>query len=239
METQRSFQFVLVTTALIVATAAASLPVSATEGTIADECVVTGTHGGIYPQRVNRAVNPADVLISDLHKAEVQLNGGAVASARGILTSSRDYFRNLQFMKVEAERALHHINRSDESDDNGAGMSPRDWIGIYSSLDEMEVYAPEVADDTRESLKQAQKHATTGDIQRIAETLKAVITEVPYSLQPGQPIDRQILLALELLGENEPDIATAKSVMEDALNRLIIIDQATTAQAKYRMNDCA
>jgi len=238
METQRSFQFVLVATALIVATAATSLPVSATEGTIADECVVTGTQGGIYPQRVNRAVNPADVLINDLRKAEVQLNNGAVSRARSILTSSRGYSRNLQFMKEETERALQYINRSDESNDNGAGLLPRDWVGIYSSLDEMEVYAPKVAEDTRERLEQAQKHATTGDIQKTAETLKAVVTGLLYSLLPGQPIDRQILLALELLGENQPDIATAKSVVEDALNRLIVIDQTTTAQANYRMNNC-
>jgi hypothetical protein len=232
METQRSFQFVLVATALIVAAAATSLPVSATEGTIADECVVTGTHGGIYPQRVNRAANPADVLVNDLRKAEVQLNNGAVARARSILTSSRDYIRNLQFMKVETDRALQYINRSGESNDNGTGISPRDWVGIYSSLDEMEVYAPQVAEDAQKSLKQAQKHATTGDIQRIAETLKAVVTEVPYSLQPGQPIDRQILLALELLGENEPDIATARSVVENAINRLMVVVEAPAASAE-------
>jgi len=238
METQRSFQFVLAATALIVATAATSLPVSATQGTIADECVTTGTQGGIYPQRVNRAVSPADVLINDLRKAEVQLNNGAVARARSILTSSRDYARNLQFMKEETERALEYINRSGESNGNGPGLLPGDWVGIYSSLDEMEVYAPKVAEDTRERLEQAQKHATSGDIRKAAETLKAVVTGVPYSLQPGQPIDRQILLALELLGENQPDIATAKSVVEDALNRLMVVDQTSTAQAKYRMNDC-
>jgi hypothetical protein len=232
METQRSFQFVLVTTALIVAAATTSLPVSATEGTIADGCVVTGTHGGIYPQRVNRAVSPADVLINDLRRAEVQLNNGAVARARSILTSSRDYIRNLQFMKVETGRALQYINRSGESSDNGAGISPREWVGIYSSLDEMEVYAPEVAEDARKRLKQAQMHATTGDIHRTAETLKAVDTEVPYSLQPGQPIDRQIVLALELLGENQPDIATARSVVENVLNRLIVVDETTAASAR-------
>jgi hypothetical protein len=238
METQRSFQFVLVTTALIVATAATSLPVSATEGTIADECVVTGNQDGIYPQRVNRAVNPADVLINDLRKAEVQLNNGAVARARSILTSSRDYSRNLQLMKDETGRAIQYINRSNESNDNGAGLFPGDWVGIYSSLDEMEVYAPKLAQDTRERLEQAEKHATRGDIQKTAGTLKTVVTGVPNSLLPGQPIDRQILLALEFLGENQPDIATAKSIVEDALNRLIVVDQATTAQAKYHMNDC-
>jgi len=237
METQRSFQFVLVATALIVATAAISLPVSATQGTTADECVATGTQDGIYPQRVNRAVNPADVLINDLRKAEVQLNNGAVSRARSILTSSRDYSRNLQLMKDETERALQYINRSNESNDNGAGLFPGDWVGIYSSLDEMEVYAPKLAQDTRERLEQAEKHATRGDIQKAAETLKTVVTGVPYNLLPGQPIDRQILLALEFLGENQPDIATAKIVVEDALNRLVVVDQATTAQAKYRMND--
>jgi len=239
METQRSFQFVLVATALIVATAVTSLPVSATQGTITDECVVaTGTQGGIYPQRVNRAVNPADLLVNDLRKAEVQLNDGAVAKARSILTSSRDYSRNLQFMKEETERALQYINRSGESSDNGAVLLPRDWVGIYSSLDEMEVYAPKLAEDTRERVEQAQKHAATGDIRKTAETLQAVATGVPYSLQPGQPIDRQIVRALELLGENQPDIATAKSVVEDALNRLMVVDKTTTAQAQYRMNDC-
>jgi len=238
MDTQRSFQFVLVAAALTVATAATSLPVSAAEGTIADECVVTVTHGGICPQSVNHAVNPADALIRDLRKAEVQLNSGEVSRARSILTSSRDYYRKLQFMQAETERALQHINSSGDTGDNDVGMLPVDWIRIYSSLDEMEVYDPELAQETRERLEQAQKHAATGDIQRTAKTLNKVATRVLSSLQPERAIERQIQLALELLGENQPDIATAKRVVEHALDRLIVVEQTTTAQAKYRMNDC-
>ena len=117
-------------------------------------------------------------------------------------------------------------------------MLPVDWIWIYSSLDEMEVYDPELAQETRERMEQAQKHAATGDIQRTAETLNKVATGVLSSLKPGRAVDLKIQLALEFLGENQPDIATAKSVVEDALNRLIVVGQNTTVQAKYRKNDC-
>jgi hypothetical protein len=231
MKTQRSFHFVLMAAALTVVSATAALPVLA-EGVIADVCAVTGSHVEIYPHKVNRAVNPADALISHLRKAEVQLNRGAVARARSILTSSREYSRKLQYIQAETESAFQHINRSNETHDNSIGALPVDWVGMYSSLDEMEVYAPELVQETRERLKQAQMHATTGDIQRTAETLKEVAAGVPSSLQPGQPIDRQILLALELLGENEPDIATAKSVVENAINRLMVVVEAPAASAE-------
>jgi hypothetical protein len=231
MKTQRSFYFVLLAAVLAVVSTTAALPVLA-EGGITDVCAVTGSHGEIYPHKVNRAVNPADALISHLRQAEIQLNRGAVEKARSILMSSREYSRKLQYMQAETWRALQYINRSTDTHDYGVGVLPVDRGGIYSSLDEMEGYAPEFAQETRERLKQAQKHVVTGDIQRTAETLKEVIASVPSSLQPGQPIDRQILLALELLGENEPDIATAKSVVENAINRLMVVVETTAASAE-------
>jgi hypothetical protein len=45
--------------------------------------------------------------------------------------------------------------------DNDVSMVPRDWDGIYSSLDEMEVYAPEVAGKAREGLNRLTVVATT------------------------------------------------------------------------------
>lgn len=237
MRTQRSFQFALVTAALAVVTATASLPVLSAEEAIADECAVTGSHGGIYPQKVNRAVNPAEAMTNYLHEAEVQLNCGSVSGARSILSSSRDFSRKLRLVQAEAKRALQSINRADETGGNGVGMLPAGWIGIYSSLDEMQVYAPELAKETRELLKQAQKQAMSGYNQRTAGTLEKIATGVPSGLQPGQSIDRQVLLALELLGEHQPDIARAKRVVEDALNRLIVVDRTATAQETYRAHD--
>lgn len=238
MRSQKSLQFVRVAAALTMITATASLPVLAGEGAVADKLVVTGSHGGMYPETVNSAVNPADALINHLHEAEVQLNSGSVARARSILKSSLEFSRKLQFMQAETERALQHINRSHETNGNGVGVLPVNWVGVYSSLDEIKDYAPEVAEQARASLKQDHEHATTADIQRTAETLKKIAAGVPSSLLPGHAIDRQILLALELLGENQPDVATAKSVVTGALNRVIAVDQTTTSQAKYRMNDC-
>jgi len=87
----------------------------------------------------------------------------------------------------------------------------------------MEVYAPEVAEKTRERIKQAEKHVTSGDSQRAAKTLKEISAEVPPSLQPGHDIDQQILLALELLEENQPDITTARNVVKTILYRLTVV----------------
>ena len=84
--------------------------------------------------------------------------------------------------------------------------------------------SPEVAEKVGESLKQSERHMTTCDIQRTPDTLEAVVTGLPSSLQPGHAIDRQILLALELLGENEPDIATARSIVQNVLNRLTVVE---------------
>jgi hypothetical protein len=221
METRRLFQLVLVAAALTVTAA------------IADDFAIANNPGGIHPETANIAANSANAVINHLRNVEVLLNNGAVARARSVLTSSRDYFRNLQYMKEETENALHHINNSNEMNDKDVRVLPRDWEGIYSSLDEMEVYAPEVAKRARESLKQSERHATTCDIQRTAETLKTVVTEVPSSLQPGHAIDRKILLALELLGENEPDIATARSVVQNVLNRLTVIETTAVIRKNY------
>jgi hypothetical protein len=153
MDSQRLFQGMLVAAALTVTAATTAQPVLAVERTIAEEFAVTSNPGRNYPETVNIAVDSANAAINHLRKVEVLLNNGAVARARSVLTSSRDYFRSLQCMKEEAEYALHHINNSNEMTDNDVSMVPRDWDGIYSSLDEMEVYTPEVAEKARESLK--------------------------------------------------------------------------------------
>jgi hypothetical protein len=169
MESQRFFQYMLVAAALTVTAATTAQPVLAAEKTIAEDFAVTNNPAEDYPETANIAVDSANAVINHLRKVEVLLNNGAVARARSVLTSSRDYFRSLQYMKEEAEYALHHINNSNEMNDNDVSVLPRDWDGIYSSLDEMEVYAPEVAEKARESLKQSERHATTCDIQRTAE----------------------------------------------------------------------
>jgi hypothetical protein len=227
MESQRLFQYMLVAAALTVTAATTAQPVLAAKRTISEDFAVTSNPGGNHPETANIAVNSANAVINHLRKVEVLLNNGAVARARSVLTSIRDNFRSLQYMKEEAEYALHTINDANEMNDNDVSVLPRDWEGIYSSLDEMEIYAPEVAEKVGESLKHSERHMTTCDIQRTADTLEAVVTELPSSLQPGHTIDRQILLALELLGENQPDIATARSIVQNVLNRLTVVE--TTA----------
>jgi hypothetical protein len=227
MKTQISFQLVLVTAAMAASAAVAVLPVLAAEKTKTDVSTVTQNRSGIHPETANIAANSGHAMINHLRKVGVLLDTGMVADARSVLTSSRDYSRELQRLKERTDRAYHNIIIANKTEYAGGSEFLLGWVDIYSSLDEMEVYAPEVAEKTRERLKQAEKHATSGDSQRAAETLKKIAAEVPPSLQPGHDIDQQILLALELLEENQPDITTAKNVVKKTLYRLTVVVETT------------
>jgi len=229
MKTQKSSQIALAAAALAVVVATAALPVLAAEKTNTGVSTVTQSRGGIHPETANIAVNSAHAMINHLRKVEVLLDAGEVAEARNILASSRDFARKLQRMKMKAELAYNYIINSNKTEYAGVSVSAIDRVGIYSSLDEIEVYAPEIAEITRERLKQAEMHTTSGNTQLSAKTLKDVAAEVPSSLLPGYDIDQQILLALEFLEENLPDISMARNEVKKALNGLKAVVETTAA----------
>ena len=221
MKSQKPFQRVLVA-AVLGATAAT-----------ADVSAAVNNRGDSLPESVNIAVNPEDAMISHLRNVEALLDTGAVAGARSVLTASRDFARELQSLKIEADRAYDHIIEANMPESSSVGVLSGDWVGLYGSLDELQAYAPQLAEKTRERLEQAERHAAWGDIRGTGLALEQVAAEVPSRLQPGQEIDRQILLSLELLGENKPDIAAARRVVEQTLNGLTAIGNAQTAAARH------
>lgn len=221
MKSPKSFQFVLI--------AAVLSAIAAT----ADASAAGNSCYGALPERADIAVNSgAAMMISHLRKAELLLDTGAVAGARSVLAATREFARELQMMKMGADRAYAHIIDAGVPEHAGVSTRSSDWVGIYSNLDEMQAYAPHLAEQTRERLNQAERHARWGDIHGAASTLKHVAAEVPSSLQPGHDIDQQILLSLELLGENHPDTAAVRRVVDKALNTLTAIGDLRTTAAR-------
>ena len=126
--------------------------------------------------------------------------------------------------RVNEDSRLHHT---------GVSVLFSDWVGICTNLDEIQAYAPDVAGQLRERLEPAERHARWGDIQGTALTLKQVAAGAPSSLQPGHDIDQQLLLSPELLGENHPDTAAARRVVEKTLNLLAAIGDVQTTAARH------
>ncbi len=228
MKSQRSVQFVLAAAVLSATAATPGSPVFAAEHTTADVFAAVNNRGGIVPETLNIAVNSGNAMIDHLRKVELLLDSGAVAGARSVLTASREFVRELRFVKMEADRADARISDGIMPEYTRFSPLATDWVGIYSNLDELQAYAPELAQGTRDRLQEAEKRAERGDIQGAALTLQQVAAGVPYSLQPGQDIDQQMLLSLELLGENQPDIAAARRVVEKTLAMLTAVGDVET-----------
>lgn len=104
-----------------------------------------------------------------------------------------------------------------------------DLLPIYASLDEIQLYAPDVADNARSKVKQAEKKARKDDAKAAAEVLDEVADDIAATTiyLPVDYVDAQIRAALNALNKKPVDIVTARKDVDNALNSL----QAQTVSA--------
>jgi len=106
-----------------------------------------------------------------------------------------------------------------------------DLLPIYANLDELQVFAPQVAKRTRSMVQQAEKHASAGHPQRAAQVLTEAADDIAqHSVYlPVDYVDEQVHVASRALDRAKPDVATANAAVGRALNSVVtVVDEVIT-----------
>ena len=107
-----------------------------------------------------------------------------------------------------------------------------DLLPIYSELDDMEVYAPAVAQHARGKLKEAEAMSRKGQTTEAADKLKEVadaISETDVFLPVGY-VHGQLAASQNALSENHRDVATAKITIDNALKSLTAVTEGVVGK---------
>jgi hypothetical protein len=100
-----------------------------------------------------------------------------------------------------------------------------DLLPIYASLDELQVYAPQVAKRTRGMVQKAEQNASAGDKRGAAQVLnKAADDIVQHTIYlPVNYVDEQVHGALYALDQKQPDQSAAKAAVKRALDSVTMV----------------
>ena len=184
------------------------------------------------PAMAKIAVDSGRALIAHLSTARALLDTGKIAEARSALIVSREFAdaieRTMPYLTI-VEDMMDASKRVVEED---VTALPADLLPIYASLDELQIYAPEVAARTRGALKQAKKHAAAGDRKRAAKVLVEAADDITRSTVylPVDYVDVQTRVALYALNMKKPDVTAARSAVDLALRSVTtVVDEVITS----------
>ena len=106
-----------------------------------------------------------------------------------------------------------------------------DMLPIYASLDNLQIYAPEVAQKTRHMVKQAEQHTSAGRKKEAVKVLKEaediIIKDTVFL--PVKYVDEQVRVALSAVNQSKPDLKSAKQAIERAMSSITtVVDEVVT-----------
>jgi hypothetical protein len=171
------------------------------------------------------AVNSGRALISHLSTARALLDSGQVDQARSALIVSKEFANAIERVMPYLTVVEEMIDASDRLVEEKVDALQTDLLPIYASLDELAVFAPEAAQNTRSMIKQAQNHAQAGDKVRAAEELKEAAAEVAQHTVylPVRYVEQQVRVARHALDQKQPDVKIAKTAVQNALDSLVVV----------------
>ena len=171
------------------------------------------------------AVNSGRALINHLMSAKALLEGGEVTQARSALIASREFAEAIERMMPYLTVVEEMLDASNRVVLERVDALSDDLLPIYAGIDEMTVYAPQVAVKTRGMLKQAENHARSGDNRQAASVLREAAAEVSEHTVylPVGYVERQIRVAQNALNQKKPDVSLAKAAVENSLDSLNLV----------------
>jgi hypothetical protein len=206
-------------TGIVVSTAAA-----ASKG--ASETIsISGYSDWGDPGMAKIAVDSGRALVEHLSTARALLATGKIAEARSALVASREFAdaieRTMPYLTV-VEDMMDASNNVVAEDVTALSA---DLLPIYASLDELQMYAPQVADRTRGMVQKAEKNAAAGDSKGAAQVLKQAADDIVQHTVylPVGYVDEQVHGALYALNQAKPDVAVAKAAVNRALDSVTIV----------------
>jgi hypothetical protein len=176
------------------------------------------------PVMGNLAVYSGQALLHKLQSAQQALKDERIGDARGAIGASENLAASIKQMMpymVVVDQLDNAKNKLLGEDDT---LAIDDFLPIYSSLDELEAYAPELAQHARAKVKEAEKHVTAGNHQRAAQQLKEVASDISATVvyMPVVYVSDQVTVAEKALDRKDPDVKTARQAIDNALNSLVV-----------------
>lgn len=235
MKTETQYPIRTVAIALVISLVASgfSLPVFAEDTTYTEVTGVGQYRGWGDPAMTEIAVNSGRALINHLMTARALLDDGNVKQARSALIASREFADAIERMMPYLTVVEEMLDASDRLVQEKIEALSTDLLPIYASIDEMTVYAPEVANTAHGMLKQAEKHASSGDSKQAAKVLREAASEVSEHTVylPVSYVEQQIRVAQNALGHEKPDLPAAKDAVNRSLDSLKVVVEAVVQTA--------
>lgn len=113
-----------------------------------------------------------------------------------------------------------------------AGRFYDDLLPIYAELDDLEVYAPQVAQQVRGKIKEAESMARKGQNAEADTKLKEVMEDISATTVylPVGYVHGQLEAAQNALSEKHRDVATAKTAIDNALQSLTAFTEGVVVE---------
>ena len=169
------------------------------------------------------AVHGGRALLHHIQAAHEALEQNRLGEARSGLDAAEDFAQGLQLMVPYTVVKDNVRNADHELVSSRAGIIVGDMLPIYSSLDEMSEFAPELAKTTKSKLDEAAQQADKGKqeqavtkVDEVAEDVSATTVYLPVLY-----VEHQIEAARNALSQDPADTATAKTAIDDAQQSLV------------------
>jgi len=211
--------------AVLLASGGLAHTAAAAVSTTGESSIVDQYPGWGDPTMAGIAVNSGRALINHLMSARALLDESETEQARSALLASREFADAIERMMPYLTVVEEMLDASDRIVQENITALSDDLLPIYAGIDEMTVYAPEVARKTRGMLKEAEKHAQRGDRQFAAKAIREAADEISRRTVylPVEYVDRQIRVAQNALKQEKPDVSAAKAAVEKSLDSLKVV----------------
>jgi hypothetical protein len=183
------------------------------------------------PAREQIAIHTGQSIVKHLQSAAEALKDGKAGIAR-VEISSADAFVGsvlnlMPYMTINEQ--LYNAKGKLVLDDYDLFLD--DMMPIYASLDQLELYAPTVASQTRDQVQKAEDQASKGDKKGAIETLNEVSESLAQTtvFMPLHYVHGQNQAALAALNGDKPNFKKATSAVNNALDSLTAFTTAVVA----------
>lgn len=175
------------------------------------------------PDMAKLAVNSGRALIEHLRTASSLLSQGKTTQARNALIASHEFASAIDRMMPFLVVTQQMKSTSDQIMNEKIDVYTADFLPIYASLNDLQVYAPKVATKTRAMVKTAEQHAKNGKRKQATEILKRAedIVSNQTVYLPVSYVEQQVNAALYAVNLPKPDTKAANTAVSHAIDSLV------------------
>lgn len=184
---------------------------------------IISSSGWANPSLAKAEAVSGQALLSHLQSARAWLIAGSPAGARDALFTAGEFNnameRSVPFVAV-ADDVTTARNKLLAGEDE---LFYDDLLPIYASVDEMQIYTPQLARQVHGKVTEAEAQARRGNSREAARTLREVSDEVTHSAVylPLGYVGNEIQVAKADLKRDHYAPAKAEAAIDKALNSLI------------------